>query len=262
MTRAEGELMTTFVKMRYLTLPLRVLWKIWLSLNFALGMIVLYPFFYVLLSREKYYPAAFRLMRGWAHWLAYTSGIFESVHGYKNARMHQPAIFCANHNSYIDIMLAYVFIPCYFVFMGKREIESIPLFNIFFRGMNILVDRKSNVDAHKAFVRAGEEIDKGNSIFIFPEGGIFFKGPELKRFKNGAFRLAIEKQVPIVPVTYRNNWRILQTGSFLMARAGPGIARIIVHTPIHTTGMTQENLIDLQDKTFHAIKGGFEGIRS
>jgi 1-acyl-sn-glycerol-3-phosphate acyltransferase len=248
--------------MRYLTLPLRVLWKCWLCLNFALGMIVLYPFFYVLLSRERYYPTAFKLMRGWAHWLAYTTGIYESVHGYKNAREHKPVIFCANHNSYIDILLAYVFIPGYFVFMGKREIESIPLFNIFFKGMNILVDRKSNVDAHKAFVRAGEEIDKGNSIFIFPEGGIFFRGPEMKRFKNGAFKLAIEKQVPIVPVTYRNNWRILQTGSFFMANAAPGIARIIVHTPIPTTGMTQENLVDLQNRTYEAIKRGFEGIRT
>ena len=201
-------------------------------------------------------------MRGWAHWLAYTTGIYESVHGYKNASKYSPCIFCANHNSYIDIMLAYVFIPGYFVFMGKREIQNIPLFNIFFKGMNILVDRSSNKDGHNAFIRAGEELDKGHSIFIFPEGGIFFRTPELRKFKNGAFRLAIEKQIPIVPVTYRNNWIRLQTGSYFMANASPGIARIIVHSPIETKGMTQENLIALQDKTYEAIKNGFSGIRS
>jgi 1-acyl-sn-glycerol-3-phosphate acyltransferase len=244
--------------MKYLTLVPRVLWKCWISLNFAVGMIVLYPFFYFLLSKEKYYPAAFKLMRGWAHWIAYTSGIYESVHGYKNASKHKPCIYCANHNSYIDILLAYVFIPGYFVFMGKREIETAPLFNIFFRGMNILVDRKSNVDAHKAFVRAGEELDKGHSIFIFPEGGIFFRGPELKRFKNGAFRLAIEKQVPIVPITYQNNFNILQTGSFFMADAHPGIARIQVHEPIETRGMTSENLVNLREQTWRAIYSGFK----
>ena len=201
-------------------------------------------------------------MRGWAHVLAYTSGIYESVHGYKNAFKHSPCIYCANHNSYIDIMLAYVFIPEYFVFMGKREIQSIPLFNIFFKGMNILVDRKSNVDAHKAFTRAGEELKKGHSIFIFPEGGIFFRGPELKKFKNGAFRLAIENQVPVVPVTYRNNWKILQTGSYFMANACPGITKIIVHSPILTAGMKEENLVDLREQTYEAIKKGFDGIRS
>ena len=242
--------------MRYITLPLRVLWKCYLSLNFALGMIVLYPIFFILLSKEKFYPAAFKLMRGWAHWIAYTSGIYESVRGYKNAFKYEPCVFCSNHNSYIDIMLAYVFIPKYFVFMGKREIQNAPLFNIFFKGMNILVDRSSNKDGHAAFVRAGEELDKGRSIFIFPEGGILFREPELKRFKNGAFKLAIEKQVPIVPVTYKNNWRILQTGSFLMAKASPGIAKIIVHEPIVTKGMTEENLVALREKTLEEIKGG------
>ena len=197
-------------------------------------------------------------MRGWAHFIAYTSGIYESVRGYKNAFKYDSCIFCANHNSYIDIMLAYVFIPKYFVFMGKREIQNAPLFNIFFKGMNILVNRSSITDAHHAFVRAGEEIEKGRSIFIFPEGGIFFREPELRRFKNGAFKLAIEKQVPIVPITYKNNWRILQTGSFFMARATPGIAKIIVHEPIITTGMTQENLVNLREKTYEVIKSGFQ----
>ena len=243
--------------MKYVTLVPRVLWKCWVCLNFGLGMIVLYPFFYVLLSNEKLYPAAFKLMRGWAHFIAYTSGIYESVHGYKHASKHSPCIYCANHNTYIDILLAYVFVPRYFVFMGKREIENAPLFNIFFKGMNILVDRKSIVDAHKAFSRAAEEIDKGNSLFIFPEGGIFFKGPELKRFKNGAFRIAIEKQVPIVPVTYTNNFNILQTGAFFMANACPGIAKIIVHEPILTKGMKQEDLVNLREHTYEVIKSGF-----
>jgi len=195
-------------------------------------------------------------MRGWAHFIAYTSGIYESVRGYKNAFKHETCVFCANHNSYIDIMLAYVFIPKYFVFMGKREIQNAPLFNIFFKGMNILVDRSSMKDGHNAFMKAGEELEKGRSIFIFPEGGILFREPQLKRFKNGAFKLAIEKQVPIVPITYKNNWRILQTGSFFMAKASPGIAKIIVHEPIITKGMTQENLVDLREKTLEVIKSG------
>ena len=74
-----------------------------------------------------------------------------------------PAIYCANHSSYLDIVINYVVIPHYFVSMSKREVEKAPLFRIFFREMNILVDRKSKIDSRKAFIRAIQEIDKGKS---------------------------------------------------------------------------------------------------
>jgi len=242
---------------KYLTLIPRVLWKCWLILNFVVGLILLYPFFYVLLSHEKHYRKAFRLMRGWAHVFAFTSGIFVSLRKAKPAFSRSPCVYCANHSSYLDILVSYLIIPEYFVFMGKREIEGIPLFNIFFKGMNILVDRKSTTDAHKAFVRAMEELDKGNSIFIFPEGGIIFRENKLHSFKNGAFRLAIEKQAPIVPITFRNNYRLLQTGSFFMADARPGISQVLVHAPIDTRGMNPKDLVDLRERVYRIISSGF-----
>jgi 1-acyl-sn-glycerol-3-phosphate acyltransferase len=111
--------------------------------------------------------------------------------------------------------------------------------------MNILVDRKSNSGSHRAFIRAGQEIDKGHNVFIFPEGGISSSG-KLLNFKNGAFRLAIDKQIPIVPITYLNNWKILQNGGFLKANGNPGISRVIVHAPISTIGMTDKDLVPLR----------------
>ncbi|MCC7301580.1 MAG: 1-acyl-sn-glycerol-3-phosphate acyltransferase [Bacteroidia bacterium] len=238
--------------MKYLTLVPRVLWKCWLSLNFGIGMLLLYPFFRLLLSRSSSYPAAFRLMRSWAYFIAFTSGIYPRIQRMPSMEKG-PCVYCANHHSYLDILMSYIVIPHYFIFMGKREIQNTPLFNVFFRGMNILVDRKSNVDSHKAFLRAGEELQKGNSIFIFPEGGIIFRDQQLHRFKNGAFRLAIEKQVPVVPITYLNNIHLLQTGSFLMADARPGIARVIVHEPIPTKGMGAGDLVSLREKCYQVI---------
>lgn len=140
--------------------------------------------------------------------------------------------------------------------MGKRELAKVPLFNIFFKKMNILVDRKSITDAHKAFKRAGDEIDKGNSVIIFPEGTISREAPKMKPFKNGAFKLAVEKQIEIVPITFVNVYKRLQDTPFLQGKAGPGITKIVIHKPVSTVGYTDENIDELKQKIKTIIESG------
>jgi 1-acyl-sn-glycerol-3-phosphate acyltransferase len=215
-------------------------------------MVLLYPFFFAFLSREKWYPLSFLLMRLWAKWIVYSAFIVPSVR--KEIPPHLlpcPCIFVSNHVSYLDIVLSYVIIRKYFVFIGKQELDKAPLFRIFFRDMNILVDRKSTMGSHKAFVKAADKVSKGQNMFIFPEATINAWG-KLMPFKNGAFKLAIDKQIPVVPVTYLNNWRLLQNGGFLKAHGRPGIARIMIHAPIETKGMSEDDLISLRNKV-HGI---------
>ena len=80
----------------------------------------------------------------------------------------------------------------------------------------------------------------------------------MRNFKNGAFRLAIEKQVPIIPITYLNNWKLLQNGGFFKSFGGPGVARIIVHKPISTIGMTENDLVSLRTKVREIIQNELE----
>lgn len=232
--------------MKYLLIIPRVLWKTLFLLNFVVGLIVLYPFFYVLLLNRKTFRFAFLLKKFWAAWILTIPGIFIRVkREIPKTAIPQPCVFTANHVSYLDIVSSYLIIPNYYVFMGKQELDKAPLFRIFFKEMNILVDRKSNVGSHRAFIRAGKEIDQGNSVFLFPEGTISSSGV-LRGFKNGAFKLAIEKQVPIVPITFVNNWKLLQNGGFLKSHGRCGISRIVVHKPISTVGMTENDLIHLR----------------
>ena len=161
-------------------------------------------------------------------------------------------VICANHGSYLDVILTYVVIPTYFHSMGKAELLKIPLFNQFFKRMNIPVNRKSRVDSHRAFIRAGQDLDKGIIINLFPEGTIGHQAPALGRFKNGPFKLAIDKQVPIIPVTYLNNW-ILLPDNYAKGGGRPGMARIIVHKPIETTGMTEDNLEELKHQVSEVL---------
>ena len=197
-------------------------------------------------------------MRSWARWIVLVPGIRVSIEREIPVEDLPPvAVYCANHVSYLDIVLSYIVVPRYFVFMGKQEIQKAPLFNIFFRDMNILVDRKSRVGSHKAYLRAAEDLGKGSSVFLFPEGTISSKG-KLIPFKNGAFKLAIDNQVPIVPVTFLNNWKLLQNGGFLKSHGRPGIAKVIVHKPVSTAGMTEKDLVNLRSGVYHIIEAALK----
>ncbi len=232
----------------------RALWKLWLITNFLITLVILYPVFLVLLSNEKWFGSAFSLMRVWAKWLCYGAGIFPSVkYEVDLEQIPKPCVFVSNHGSYIDIIMSYVSVPQYFVFVGKQELDKAPLFRIFFSRMNILVDRKSNVGSHKAYLQAGERIDKGQSVFIFPEATISSNGT-LIPFKNGAFKLAIDKQVPIVPLVFPDNWKLLQSGGFFTAHGSPGKARAIIRESVSTKGMTNADLIPLREKVKSIIQ--------
>jgi len=236
----------------------RALWKLWFIFNFILTLLLLYPVFLVLLSRENWFATAFRLMRFWAKWLCYASGIIPSVkYEIEADKIPSPCIFISNHSSYLDIIMACVAIPDYFVFVGKQELDKAPLFRIFFKRMHILVNRKSNVDSHRAYLRTGEKIDKGQSVFIFPEATISSSGT-LIPFKNGAFKLAIDKQVPIVPLVFFDNRKLLQNGGFLTSNGRPGITRALVRNAVNTRGMTNADLVPLREKLRNIIKESLE----
>jgi 1-acyl-sn-glycerol-3-phosphate acyltransferase len=149
-------------------------------------------------------------------------------------------------------MLIYISIPVYFHTMGKAELLKVPLFRRFFERMNIPVNRKSKFDSHRAYLRAANDIDKGISITLFPEGTIHHNGPVMGRFKNGPFRLAVLKQVPIVPITFLDNWRLLPD-NYKSSAGHPGIARVIIHDPIPTKGKTEDDIDDLKRLVYNAI---------
>lgn len=226
------------------------LWKIWFFLVFASIMLLMYPFLLFFLANRRRYKYAFFCQHIMARWISWLSGIFiKREYLIDRNKLPQPCVIVANHSSYLDIVLSYLLIKKYFVFMAKLELNKAPLFNIFFKDMQISVDRKSRMDAHRAFMRAQEEIDAGHSVFIFPEGTIANEGV-LKNFKNGPFKLAIDMQVPILPITFTKNWKLLQNGGFFKSFGRPGLTKAIIHQPIDTRGMNEENVVPLREAVF------------
>lgn len=160
-------------------------------------------------------------------------------------------IFCPNHFSYLDIPTAGL-TKHNTIFVGKSDMESIPLFGYMYRKLHITVDRASLKSRFNTLKRSMQAIDEGKSLVIFPEGGIVTeKDPVMSRFKDGAFRVAIEKQIPIVPVTIPYNWIILPPNEFLLRWHR---LKIIFHEPVSTKGLSNLDIDNLKQKVFQIIQ--------
>ena len=162
-------------------------------------------------------------------------------------------IICANHTSNLDITAMILLLKRNFVFIGKEELLDNLVTGIYFRTIDIPLNRDSKMSGFRALKRAAENLKEGKHLVIFPEGMISNSYPPvLQSFKNGPFKLAIEQGVPILPITIRDNWNLMwddgkQYGS------KPGICDICVHAPISTEGMNATDLEDLKAKVYHLI---------
>ncbi len=249
---ADGESVRLVVLKWLFCLP-RFIYKLYFGTVFFGSLAVLYVPFRILLKKESGYPAGFRLMRAWGIFLNIT--LLVPIHRVRMAPLPPPPyIACANHGSYLDIVHMYKVVPDLFVFMGKYELLKWPLVGMFFKRMNIAVNRGSRTEAAKSLMKASRAIDSGLCVTIFPEATIPLHVPRMKPFKDGAFKLAIEKQVPIVPITFLDHWRLFGDPEDLMSRGHPGIARAIRHPYIETRGMTDADLDTLRHRVFDIIQ--------
>jgi 1-acyl-sn-glycerol-3-phosphate acyltransferase len=120
----------------------------------------------------------------------------------------------------------------------KKELSKIPLFGFFYKRTCILVDRSSSKSRMEVFNRAQKRINQGLSICIFPEGGVpNDESILLDSFKDGAFRLAIEHEIPIVPITFADNKKRF---SYTFFSGSPGLMRVKIHPHVGTFGKSAD----------------------
>lgn len=150
-------------------------------------------------------------------------------------------IFLANHFSYLDVAMM-GFVPGDAVFVGKASIRKVPFFGYYFKNLHIAVDRGRVKSRAETMRRAGLALDRGSSMVLFPEGGIYTQNPpQLVPFKNGAFRLAMEKQIPIIPVTLSYNHVILADQKELIIKRMP--AKMVLHQAINPADFTSDEAL-------------------
>jgi len=245
--------------MKILKIIFWVLWRVWFYILMAIPILIMFPFLVASILSESSYPYFFRMARIWAKFILFGMGFYYKIEREQLLEPHKSYMLVANHTSMIDIMLMLVAIRKPFVFVGKKELVKIPLFGFFYKRTCILVDRSCSKSKHSVFERAQKRIDQGLSICIFPEGGVpDDKSVLLDTFKDGAFRLAIEHQLPIVPITFADNKKRY---SYTIFSGSPGILRVRIHSFMETTGLTMTARNGLKNQvwnTMHSQLVGFE----
>jgi len=166
-----------------------------------------------------------------------------------------PYIIAANHASYLDIFFMYSIMPKHpFLFLGKGEILRYPIISTYFKGLNIPVHRKDRGKAATSYILAKKAVYEGWSIVIFPEGGIpDTNNPKMIPFKKGAFRLAKALNIPIIPMTYTNNYKLFSDPLHIFGPARPGISHVYIHPFISTEEISELTEAELMEKCFTRI---------
>ena len=231
---------------------IRRIYTVYALLIFFITFLMLFPLFLISAWIPSWQKYGRKVNRFWAK--AYFILIFKpiTIEGKENIKKGQPYVFAANHFSYLDIPFM-GFIPGDVVFIGKSSIRKIPLFGYYFKKLHIAVDRSSIKSRGEVLIRAKKAISNGSSIVIFPEGGIITgEPPHMNRFKDGAFNLAIDKQIPLIPVTLSFNHLILpDDGKYLM---GFKRGKIVIHPPMETKGMISTDLVVLREGCYKIIQ--------
>lgn len=221
-----------------------------------------YPFLYYYSRKPERYAVMNQLRRFCSWCSSAISGIFYRVDYEQPVDWSRTYVVCPNHSSSLDVTACNMALKNNFHYIGKDAFLKNWALAIFFKSMDIPVNRDSKISSFKAFKKAAENLKDGRTLVIFPEGKIPDDyPPQLNEFKNGPFRLAIELGLPILPVTCMDNWKLIwDTG--LETGGRPGVSHVYVHKPIETSGLTIDDADKLKDEVFAVIDQKFRAANN
>ncbi len=186
----------------------------------------------------------------WAHGVAKSWGLSVITHGAEHLDPNRPYVVMSNHQSYADIIALYLGLPIQPGFVAKQEIRKVPFLGKAMEASgHVFINRSKRRDAIKTMARAAEEVRKGKTLVIFPEG-TRSESETVAEFKKGAFYLAREAKVPIAPVGIRGSNRIIRKGSL---RIRPGTVHVHIGPPISADEIQALSVTDLVSRVRAAI---------
>ncbi len=204
-------------------------------------------------TTEEYDEYVAARVRDWARYVVALSGGTVTVSGDENIPRDRAVVFVGNHQGNLDIpiLLGYVAKPK--AFIAKIELLRVPFLSDWMKMMHCtFLDRKNMRQSVRAMDEAVENVKKGHSLVIFPEG-TRSKGDEVAEFKQGSFKLALRSGAPIVPVTIDGSWHMLEEKGRFMKNVA---VRVVVHPPIVTEGLSKEETLALPERVRAIIAGG------
>jgi 1-acyl-sn-glycerol-3-phosphate acyltransferase len=192
-----------------------------------------------------------RMAVAWARLILRSAGVEIVVSGAGHAPAG-PVVYAANHGSALDIPLLAAALPVDFRFLHKRSLHLIPVIGQYLMvAGHIAIDRAHPFRARKALERAVARLRAGVSLAAFPEG-TRSPDPGVRRFKRGAFVLALRAGVPVVPVSLTNVKQVMPGG----LRIHPGAVRMTLHPPVPTLGRNEDEASTLAEEVRLIVAAG------
>jgi 1-acyl-sn-glycerol-3-phosphate acyltransferase len=213
--------------------------------------LVLFPFIFVCIQIKSLNKYGTKITNIWADVFFFITGMTVGIDYRFKPNNSDTYVFVANHFSYLDVAVGMKIVRNYFSYMGKSSVKKVPLLGYMFAKLHIQVDRENKSSRSKSMVRSIKALKNGRSLFIMPEGGIISKNiPTMHYpFKDGAFLLAIDAQVPIVPITFLNLHQIMPETLIYY-----GKPKVVIHEKIETKGLGKEDLENLKTKVYNIIQ--------
>lgn len=232
-----------------------ILYLFWGFVSFFMCMVLVTPFVllsYLIFNGKKATDVASVFLNIWA-------GGFNLLMAYRYKVINQHVvkkdkayIFVANHSSYLDALAVVRVIPQSFKPLGKIEMVKIPIFGMVYKRLVILIDRSSKESRERCVIALKEEIERGQSILIFPEGTMNRTDQLLGDFYDGAFKIAIETQTPILPLTIINSKEMMPRNDALAIKNG--VIKCVFSEEITVEGLQTEDILYLKNKVYKEME--------
>ncbi len=199
-------------------------------------------------------------MRRWSKDNLWLSRVRTEIEGLENLDPHRAQLLVANHSGFHDILSLAANLPIQFRWIAKKSLFGVPFMGWHMRRSGYIpIDRENLRDAARSIQAAARVIQNGTSAIIFPEGGRSLTG-DLGRFYSGAFSLALQTGVPLVPVVIEGSYRVIRP---MTAKVNPGvILRIRVDKAIDVTRYGRQEKQRLMDEVFQVMNRNLENLRA
>lgn len=230
--------------------------RFWFYFLAGIQVVIYFPFLFIILLFPNGYPILFWIARNlWARLTLYGSGYYIRIENKEKLHSENSSMLIANHTSYMDIFLMLLISKKPFVFVGKKELSEIPIFGYIYKRAAILVDRSNASSRYAVYEKANDALKKGYNVCIFPESHYLDDTIILGDFKKGAFKIAIENNLSIIPLIFydcklKHPW-YPKFGKL-------GQLRVKVLDKISVDNLKEKDIKDLTAKAYNLIKKELE----
>ncbi len=221
----------------------------YIVLSFLVSLVLAFPFFLITgwINTSASGKISYRLVHYWSRCWLYLIGMPVKITG--SFPKEKKFVIIANHISYLDTLNIYAVVPEYFKTLARREMAAIPVFGMIYRQLTILVDRSSHESRTKSLRLMWKQLKEETHIALFPEGSFNETGAVLKDFYDGAFRLAVNTQTPILPIIFPDTEKRWHYSAWW--KLTPGKNRAFILPPIDVVG---KDISAIKEEAFLRMK--------